>query len=146
MAVKVAINGFGRIGRLVLRASILNSEAWKELDFVAVNDITNADTMAHLLKYDTIHRTLASDVSVKNGNLVVNGKEIKVTMEKDPNNLPWKSMGVDIVVESTGKFTEKEKALAHINAGAKRVIQACGIVFSPPCWAVPVLQAITTWR
>ncbi|MFH1825285.1 MAG: type I glyceraldehyde-3-phosphate dehydrogenase [Candidatus Firestonebacteria bacterium] len=122
MAVKVGINGFGRIGRLVLRAAALNKEAWKELDFVAVNDITKAEVLAHLFKHDSIHKIFPGDVSSKENSLVINGKEIKVLSEKEPANLPWKSMGVDIVIESTGKFTEKEKAVAHLNAGAKRVI------------------------
>jgi glyceraldehyde 3-phosphate dehydrogenase len=122
MAVKVGINGFGRIGRLVLRAAALNKEAWKGLDFVAVNDITKAEVLAHLFKYDSVHKIFPGEVSAKGDSLVVNGKEIKVLSEKDPANLPWKSMGVDIVIESTGKFTDKEKAVAHLNAGAKRVI------------------------
>lgn len=122
MAVKVGINGFGRIGRLVLRAAALNKEAWKELDFVAVNDITKAEVLAHLFKHDSIHKVFQGDVSSKENSLVINGKEIKVLSEKEPANLPWKSMGVDIVIESTGKFTEKEKASAHLKAGAKRVI------------------------
>lgn len=122
MAVKVGINGFGRIGRLVLRAAALNSAAWKELDVVAINDITNAEVLAHLFKYDSIHKTFQGEVKNTQDSILINGREIKVLSEKEPAKLPWSSLGVDIVIESTGKFTEKEKASAHLTAGAKRVI------------------------
>ncbi|MEK6645883.1 MAG: type I glyceraldehyde-3-phosphate dehydrogenase [Candidatus Firestonebacteria bacterium] len=122
MAKKVAINGFGRIGRLVLRAAALNKEAWGKLDFVAVNDLTSADVLAHLFKYDSVHGIFPGEVSAKEKSIIINGKEIQITSEKDPSKLPWKSMGVDYVIESTGRFTEKEKAIAHISAGAKRVV------------------------
>ncbi len=118
MATKVGINGFGRIGRNVLRAA-LNNPA---IDIVAVNDLTDAKTLAHLLKYDSVHGTLAAEVKADGDNLVVNGKVIKVLAERNPANLPWKAMGVAVVVESTGLFTDKEKAAAHITAGAKKVI------------------------
>jgi len=122
MAVKVAINGFGRIGRLVFRAAIENPEAWSKLDFVAVNDLGAPKTLAHLLKYDSVHGTLKENITLGESDITVKGKKIKITTEKDPANLPWKALGVDIVIESTGKFTEKEKAVAHITAGAKKVI------------------------
>jgi glyceraldehyde 3-phosphate dehydrogenase len=118
--VKVGINGFGRIGRLVLRSAIeLN---YSGFEFVAVNDITDAKTLAHLFKYDSNYGIFQGDVIAKEKSIVINGKEIIVLCEKDPNNLPWKNFGVDIVVESTGFFTEAEKAKAHISAGAKKVI------------------------
>ncbi len=118
MAIKVGINGFGRIGRNVFRAALGNPE----LDIVAVNDLTDAETLAHLLKYDSVHGTLGAEVEAKDGNIVVNGKTIKVLAERDPANLPWGSLGVSVVVESTGRFTDAEKAAAHLKAGAKKVI------------------------
>ncbi|MDR7866491.1 MAG: ArsJ-associated glyceraldehyde-3-phosphate dehydrogenase [Sporomusaceae bacterium] len=118
MAIKVGINGFGRIGRNVFRAALGNPA----LDIVAVNDLTDAETLAHLLKYDSVHGTLAAEVEAKEGNIVVNGKTIKVLAERDPANLPWGSLGVSVVVESTGRFTDAEKAAAHLKAGAKKVI------------------------
>jgi glyceraldehyde 3-phosphate dehydrogenase len=118
MAVKVGINGFGRIGRLVFRIAFKDPE----LEIVAVNDITNAKTLAHLLKYDSIHRTFNEDVKATDDSLIVAGKTIKVTAEKDPANLPWKALGVDVVLECTGLFTDKEKAAKHIVAGAKKVL------------------------
>lgn len=118
--VRVGINGFGRIGRLVLRAAVEKNIS--ELEFVAVNDITDAATNAHLFKYDSNYGLFPGEVSVEGGNLLVNGKTIKVLSEKDPKNLPWKTLGVDFVVESTGLFTEAEKAKAHICAGAKKVL------------------------
>jgi glyceraldehyde 3-phosphate dehydrogenase len=116
--VKVGINGFGRIGRNVFRAALNNPE----IDIVAVNDLTDVKTLAHLLKYDTTHGTLDATVDYKEGALIVNGKEVKVFAERDPGNLPWKDLGVEIVVESTCIFTKKEKAALHLNAGAKKVI------------------------
>lgn len=116
--VKVGINGFGRIGRNVFRAALNNSE----VDIVAVNDLTDVSTLAHLLKYDSTHGKLDATVEHKEGALIVNGKEIKVFAERDPANLPWKDLGVEIVVESTGIFTQKDKASAHLTAGAKKVI------------------------
>lgn len=118
MTTKVGINGFGRIGRNVFRAA-LNNPA---VDIVAVNDLTDAATLAHLLKYDSIHGTLAAEVKAEGGNIIVNGKAIKVLAERDPANLPWKDLGVQVVVESTGRFTDGDKASAHIKAGAKKVI------------------------
>ncbi|WP_020621086.1 type I glyceraldehyde-3-phosphate dehydrogenase [Paenibacillus daejeonensis] len=116
--VKVGINGFGRIGRNVFRAALNNPD----VQIVAVNDLTNTSTLAHLLKYDTTHGTLDAKVEAKEGALVVDGVEIKVFAERDPGNLPWGEHGVEIVVESTGIFTAKEKAELHLKGGAKKVI------------------------
>ena len=118
MAVKVGINGFGRIGRLVLRAGIKN----KNLDFVAVNDLTDAKTLAYLFKYDSTFGQWPGTVEAKDSSIVIDGKEIKVVAERDPAKLPWKALGVELVIESTGRFTDAEKAKAHISAGAKKVI------------------------
>ncbi|MDI6855641.1 MAG: type I glyceraldehyde-3-phosphate dehydrogenase [Candidatus Thermoplasmatota archaeon] len=116
--VKVGINGFGRIGRLTLRAALEN----KNIEVVAVNDITNAKTLAHLFKYDSIYGIFDGEVKSTENAIVVNGKEIKAFAQKDPALLPWKNLGVDIVIESTGLFTEADKARAHLKAGAKKVI------------------------
>jgi len=118
MSVKVGINGFGRIGRNFFRAS----KGVKGFEIVAINDLTDAPTLAHLLKYDSIHGIFGAEVSAKENALVVDGREVRVTAECSPETLPWKSMGVDIVVESTGHFTDREKAAKHLDAGAKRVI------------------------
>jgi len=118
MATKVGINGFGRIGRNVFRAALGNPA----IDIVAVNDLTDAETLAHLLKYDSIHGILDAEVKAQDGNIVVNGKVIKVLAEKDPAKLPWKDLGVQVAIESTGRFTDGDKAAAHIQAGAKKVI------------------------
>jgi glyceraldehyde 3-phosphate dehydrogenase len=118
MSVKVGINGFGRIGRNFFRAS----KGFRDFEIVAINDLTDAPTLAHLLKYDSVHGTFDAEVSAKGDNLVVDGREIRVTSERSPENLPWKSLGVDVVVESTGLFTDREKAAKHLDAGAKRVI------------------------
>ena len=115
---KVGINGFGRIGRNVFRAALNNPE----IEIIAVNDLTDAATLAHLLKYDSIHGTFDADVTVDGDSLVVNGKKVKVLAQTDPAKLPWGELGVDIVVESTGRFTVGEKAKAHIDGGAKKVI------------------------
>jgi glyceraldehyde 3-phosphate dehydrogenase len=116
--VKLGINGFGRIGRTVLRAALQRND----VEVVAINDLTDVKTLAHLLKYDTTHGTLDATVEVGDGALIVNGKTIKVFAERDPGNLPWAEYGVEIVVESTGIFTSKEKASAHLKGGAKKVI------------------------
>ena len=118
--VKVGINGFGRIGRLVLKAAFLGK--YKDLEFVAVNDLTDSKTLAHLLKYDSTFGIFPGKVEAKADAIIVDGREIKVVAQKDPAQLPWKDMGVEIVVESTGRFTDKEKAVAHMTAGAKKVI------------------------
>jgi len=118
MGIKVASNGFGRIGRNVFRASLNDPN----LEFVAVNDLTDAETLAHLLKHDSVHGSFAADVKVKGGDLVVNGKTIKVLAETDPAKLPWKKMKVDVVVESTGRFVDRAGASKHLAAGAKKVV------------------------
>ena len=114
---KIAINGFGRIGRNAFKIAMD-----QDLNIVAINDLTDAKTLAHLLKYDSCFGKFNGTVEVKDGNLVVNGKEIKVTAERNPADLPWKQLGVDIVIESTGLFRAKEQAQLHIDAGAKKVI------------------------
>ena len=121
MTIKVAINGFGRIGRMVLRS---HYESGKKhgLQFVAINDLGDAQTNAHLLKYDTAHGKFPGTVKVDGDSLVVNGDRIKVVAERDPAKLPWKSLGVDVVMECTGLFTSKAKAGAHLQAGARKVI------------------------
>jgi glyceraldehyde 3-phosphate dehydrogenase len=119
MAIKVGINGFGRIGRLLYRAAI---ERNANIDFVAINDLADAQTNAHLLKYDSTHGRFPGTVEVKNGNLIVCGKELKVLSERDPAKLPWKDLGVYLAVESTGIFRTHEKASLHLQAGAKKVL------------------------
>lgn len=118
MAVKVAINGFGRIGRLALRLMINNPE----FDVVAINDLTDAKMLAHLFKYDSAQGRFNGEILVKEGAFVVNGKEIKTFAQKNPADLPWKDLGVDIVLECTGFFVAKDKAELHIQAGAKKVV------------------------
>ena len=118
MATKIGINGFGRIGRNLFRAAFGDAA----LDIVAVNDITDARTLAHLLKYDSVHGAFKGTVEAKDQSLVVNGKEIKVLASKDPAALPWKDLGVEVVVESTGRFTDRASAAKHLEAGAKKVI------------------------
>jgi len=118
MAVKIGINGFGRIGRLVFRRAIEQGG----VDFVGVNDLTDAKTLAHLLKYDSIHGKFNGEVSVDGNDLIVNGDRLKITAEKDPAKLPWKELGADIVIESTGVFATREACQKHIDAGAKKVI------------------------
>jgi len=120
MAVKVAINGFGRIGRNAFKAAL--DKYADSIEFVAINDLTDPATLAHLLEFDSCFGRFNGTVEAKENSLVVNGKEVKVLAEKDPANLPWKELGVDIVIESTGIFTSKDKAIKHIEAGAKKVI------------------------
>ena len=119
MAVKVGINGFGRIGRNVLRAAV---KSGAEFNVVAVNDLTDAETLGHLLKYDSIHGRYPGTVEVKDKAIVVDGKKIAVLSERDPAKLPWKKLGVDIVLESTGIFRSRDTAGAHLTAGAKKVV------------------------
>jgi glyceraldehyde 3-phosphate dehydrogenase (phosphorylating) len=118
VAIKVGINGFGRIGRMFLRAAL----AKKELEIVAVNDITDAPTLAHLLKYDSIHGTLRHEVKAEGGIIFLDGKPLQVLAERDPGKLPWSKLGVQVVVESTGLFTARDKAAMHLSAGAKKVV------------------------
>jgi len=120
MAIRVGINGFGRIGRQVLRASRLQEVA--DIEFVAVNDLTDTKTLAHLFKYDSVHRTYPGEVCAEDGSISVDGHEIRVFAERDPAALPWKDLGVDLVLESTGRFTNADAAKKHIDGGAKKVI------------------------
>jgi len=120
MAVRVGINGFGRIGRNVLRAATMAKQT--DVEFVGVNDITDTKMLAHLLKYDSVHGRFPGTVEAKGDALVVNGKTIKVSAIKEPEKLPWKELGVEFVLESTGRFTDKENAAKHLSAGAKKVV------------------------
>jgi glyceraldehyde 3-phosphate dehydrogenase (phosphorylating) len=120
MAVRVGINGFGRIGRNVLRAATMAKQT--AIEFVGVNDITDTKTLAHLLKYDSVHKRFPGTVEAKGDAIVVNGKSIKVSAIKEPEKLPWKDLGVELVLESTGRFTDKESASKHLAAGAKKVV------------------------
>tara|TARA_Y100000310_G_C20704331_1_gene833687 strand:+ start:14599 stop:15618 length:1020 start_codon:yes stop_codon:yes gene_type:complete len=123
MAINVAINGFGRIGRMVYRAALKE----RKINIVAINDLTDNKTLAHLLKYDSVHGVLSEKVGFTNGTLVIGKKKVPIYSEKDPANLPWKKLKIDVVVESTGRFTNPYKAAAHLKAGAKRVL------ISAPC-------------
>ena len=118
MSIRVGINGFGRIGRNVFRAGV-NKEG---LEFVAVNDLTDAKTLAHLLKYDSVHGKLQNRVEAKGDSLLVDGKAVNVLAQKDPGQIPWKDLGVDVVLESTGRFTDREGGSKHLQAGAKKVV------------------------
>src|SRR5690606_19512565 len=118
MAVRVAINGFGRIGRLVLRGALNDPE----VEFVAINDLADAATLAHLLKYDSVHGRLPVEVRAEGDTMVVGQRRIKMLAERDPANLPWRDLGVDYVVESTGLFTARDKAALHLQAGARKVV------------------------
>lgn len=124
MAIKIGINGFGRIGRMVFRAA---AKDFPEIEVVAINDLLEPDYLAYMLKHDSVHGRFNGDVKVEGNNLIVNGKKIRLTAEKDPANLKWNEAGVDIVVESTGFFLTKETCQKHIDAGAKKVVQ------SAPC-------------
>ena len=116
--INVAINGFGRIGRLILRAGIKD----KSINWVAVNDVTDSKTLAHLFKYDSVHGRFDGTVEYTNDSLIIDGKNVKVLSVLDPKQLPWKDLKIDVVIESTGKFTDREGATQHLNAGAKKVI------------------------
>jgi glyceraldehyde 3-phosphate dehydrogenase len=120
MTTKFAINGFGRIGRMVLRAALSRHE--KDIEIVAINDLDKPATLAHLFKYDSVHRNWPGAVKVSEKGISIDGKEYRVTAEKDPAKLPWKELGVDVVLECTGRFTDREKAAAHLTAGAKKVL------------------------
>src|SRR6476661_6390317 len=121
MPVRVGINGFGRIGRNLFRAA---AEASADIEFVAVNDLTDARTLGHLLKYDSILGPFPGEVSVdeERGIIIVGGKELRVLAERDPGSLPWGDLGADVVIESTGFFTDRENASKHLDAGAKKVL------------------------
>jgi glyceraldehyde 3-phosphate dehydrogenase len=131
---KIGINGFGRIGRLVFRAAINNPK----VEIVGINDLIEVDYMAYMLKYDSTHGRFNGDVAVEGGMLVVNGKKIRVTAEKDPSNLKWDEVGAEYVVESTGLFLEKDKAALHIKAGAKRVIMSAPAKDDTPTFVMGV--------
>ena len=118
MAIKIAINGFGRIGRLVFRAGYKS----KDVEFVAVNDLADSKTIAHLLKYDSTHGTLDAEVKATPNSITVDGREIKAFAVRDPETLPWRELGVDVVLESTGRFTDKDGAEKHLKAGARKVV------------------------
>ena len=122
MAIKVGINGFGRIGRNVLRSAVLNFG--NDIEIVAINDLLEPDYLAYMLKYDSVHGRFKADVAVSGGDLLVNGKKIRLTQERDPSNLKWDEVGVDVVIESTGLFLTKDTAQKHIDAGAKKVIMS----------------------
>ncbi|GMO63207.1 MAG: type I glyceraldehyde-3-phosphate dehydrogenase [Rickettsiales bacterium] len=125
MTTKIAINGFGRIGRCVFRAFYENAAKYKDLEIVAINDLAPLETNLYLLKYDSAHGKFKGTAEIKDGSLVIDGgKPIKVCAERDAANLPWKDLGVDIVIESTGLFLEREKAQPHIDAGAKKIIMS----------------------
>jgi len=121
MGIKVAINGFGRIGRMVLRA-ISNDPKYADIDVCCINDLTDAATLAYLFKYDSVFGVFNGTVSHKENAITINGKEIKILAEKNPGALPWKAEGIDVVVESTGKFRDRDKVMPHLDAGAKKVI------------------------
>ena len=122
MAIKVGINGFGRIGRMVFRAAVENFA--NDIEIVGINDLLDPDYLAYMLKYDSVHGIFKHEIAVEGTNLVVDGKKIRLTAEKDPAALAWGDVGADIVVESTGLFLTDEKARAHITAGAKKVIMS----------------------
>ncbi|MDI3508287.1 MAG: hypothetical protein PWP55_479, partial [Clostridiales bacterium] len=119
MSTKIGINGFGRIGRNAFKAMLAK---YPDMDVVAINDLTDSKTLAHLLKYDSCYGKFNGEVEATDDALIVNGKEIKILAERDPAKLPWKDMGAEIVLESTGLFTSRDKASKHIEAGAKKVI------------------------
>jgi len=137
MAIKVGINGFGRIGRLVFRAAVDKPQ----IEIVGINDLIDVEYMAYMLKYDSTHGRFKGDVAVKDGKLVVNGKAIRITAEKDPANLKWNEVGAEYVVESTGLFLTKEKAEAHIKAGAKRVVMSAPSKDDTPMFVMGVNNA-----
>jgi len=120
--IKVGINGFGRIGRMVFRAAVKNFG--KDVEIVGINDLLDAEYLAYMLKYDSVHGKFTGDIKVDGNDIIVNGKKIRLTQEKDPANLKWNEIGADVVVESTGLFLDKETAAAHIKAGAKKVIMS----------------------
>ncbi len=136
MSIKVGINGFGRIGRMVFRASVNHPE----IEIVGINDLCPSDYLAYMLKYDTMHGTFAGEVGSNEKGIVVNGKTIPVYAEKDPSNIPWGTLGAEYVVESTGLFLTKEKAQAHLNAGAKKVVMSAPSKDDTPMFVMGVNQ------
>ncbi|MCE7033549.1 type I glyceraldehyde-3-phosphate dehydrogenase [Lysobacter sp. GX 14042] len=139
MAIKVGINGFGRIGRNVLRAAVQNFG--DDIEVVGINDLLEPDYLAHLLKYDSVHGRFQGDVSIEDGTLVVNGKRIRLTAERDPANLKWDAVGADVVIESTGLFLTAETAQKHIDAGAKKVIMSAPSKDATPMFVYGVNDA-----
>ncbi|RUP24839.1 MAG: aldehyde dehydrogenase, partial [Curvibacter sp.] len=121
MAIKVGINGFGRIGRMVFRAAVQN---FSDIEIVGINDLLEPDYLAYMLKYDSVHGRFKGEIAIEGNTLVVNGKKIRLTAERDPANLKWNEVGADVVIESTGLFLTKETAEKHIAAGAKKVIMS----------------------
>jgi glyceraldehyde 3-phosphate dehydrogenase len=142
MAIKVGINGFGRIGRMVFRAAVQNFG--KDIEVVGINDLLEPDYLAYMLTYDSVHGRFKGDVAVKDGHLVVNGKTIRLTAEKDPANLKWNEVGADVVIESTGIFLTKEGAQKHIDAGAKKVIMSAPSKDDTPMFVYGVNHASYT--
>ncbi len=134
MAIRVAINGFGRIGRAFVRRS-----QGRDIEIVAVNDLGSLENLAYLLKYDTVYRRAPFSVEARDGNLIIDGKEVKFFSEKDPANLPWQELAVDVVVEATGFFTDYEKAQAHLTAGAKRVVITAPVKGDSPLGATVLM-------
>ncbi len=137
MAIRVGINGFGRIGRNVLRAAVQNFG--KDIEVVAINDLLEPDYLAYMLRYDSVHGRFQGDVSVDGGDLMVNGKRVRLTQERDPANLKWGEVDVDVVIESTGLFLSKEAAQKHLDAGAKKVVNVATTAVmrnsSAICWS-----------
>ena len=136
MSIKVAINGFGRIGRMVVRRAIHHPE----IEIVGINDLCPADYLAYMLKYDTMHGKFDGEVKTEGNNIIINGKSIPVSAERDPHNLPWKELGAEYVIESTGLFLTKEKAQGHIDAGAKHVVMSAPSKDDTPMFVVGVNQ------
>ena len=134
MSIKVGINGFGRIGRMVVRRAIHHPE----IEIVGINDLCPADYLAYMLKYDTMHGKFDGEVKAEDGAIVINGKRIPITAERDPHNLPWKELGAEYVIESTGLFLTKEKAQGHIDAGAKHVVMSAPSKDDTPMFVVGV--------
>ena len=138
MAIKIGINGFGRIGRMVFRACVQN---FSDIEVVGINDLLEPDYLAYMLKYDSVHGRFKGDVAVKDGNLVVNGKTIRLTQERDPANLKWGEVGADVVIEATGLFLDDASARKHIAAGAKKVLMSAPSKDSTPMFVFGVNHA-----
>lgn len=130
MTIKVGINGFGRIGRNVLRSAVQN---FSDIEIVGINDLLEPDYLAYMLKYDSVHGRFDGEVSVEGNTLIVNGKKIRLTQERDPANLKWNEVGAEVVIESTGLFLTDETARKHIAAGAKKVIMSAPSKDATPC-------------
>ena len=126
MAIKIGINGFGRIGRMVFRAAVEN---FSDVEIVGINDLLDPDYLAYMLKYDSVHGTFQKEIKVEGNTMIVDGKKIRLTAEKDPTQLKWDEVGAEIVVESTGLFLTDEKARMHIQAGAKKVIMCMNALY-----------------